>query len=122
LDLSGWRQRSEPAAAAPRRESGNRLAPASAPSPTRISPPYFERFPEQITQYGVPGRSHSPVTDNSLAAYRACDAREDAFLADLKPIDPATIGGGPLRATSAIARQPWKGTSSGASAATSCGM
>jgi uncharacterized protein (DUF885 family) len=70
---------------------------------------YFERFPEQITQYGVPGRSHSGLTDNSLAATRAWEAREDGFLADLTRIDPATIEAGPMRATYAIARQSLEG-------------
>jgi uncharacterized protein (DUF885 family) len=70
---------------------------------------YFERFPEQITQYGVPGHSHVGLTDNSLAAARAGGAREDAFLTDLKQIDPGTIDAGPLRATYAIARQTLEG-------------
>jgi uncharacterized protein (DUF885 family) len=66
---------------------------------------YFERFPEQITYFGVPGRPQNGLTDNSLAALRAWEAREDRFLASLKQIDPATIGAAPLRATYAIARQ-----------------
>src|SRR5262245_7773332 len=71
---------------------------------------YFERFPEQITQYGVPGRPHSRLTDNSLPALQAGQAREDAFLADLKQIDPATITAAPLRATYAIVRQTLEGS------------
>src|SRR6185295_10560431 len=71
---------------------------------------YFERFPEQITQYGVPGHRQDGLTDNSLAADRAWEAREDAFLADLKPIDPAAIDAPPLRATYAIARQALEGS------------
>src|SRR5213593_965299 len=51
---------------------------------------YFDRFPETVTQYGVPGRRHDRLTDNSLAAQKAWDAREDAWLAELKQIDPAT--------------------------------
>ncbi|MBW8862848.1 MAG: hypothetical protein JF601_10855, partial [Acidobacteria bacterium] len=66
---------------------------------------YFERFPEQITYFGVPGRPQSGLTDNSLAALRASEAREDGFLASLKQIDPSAIGAAPLRATYAIARQ-----------------
>src|SRR4051812_8171847 len=57
---------------------------------------YFDRFPEQITQFGVPGRPQSGLTDNSLAAQRAWEAREDAFLTSLKQIDPSTIGAAPL--------------------------
>jgi uncharacterized protein (DUF885 family) len=70
---------------------------------------YFERFPEQITQFGVPGRPQSGLTDNSLAAQRAWEAREDGFLASLRQIDPATIHDAPLRATYAIARQTLEG-------------
>jgi uncharacterized protein (DUF885 family) len=66
---------------------------------------YFERFPEQITYFGVPGRPQSGLTDNSLTALRAWEAREDGFLASLKQIDPSAIGAAPLRATYAIARQ-----------------
>jgi uncharacterized protein (DUF885 family) len=66
---------------------------------------YFDRFPETATQYGVPGRRHDRLTDNSLEAQKAWDAREDAWLAELKQIDPATIAGAPLRATYAIVRQ-----------------
>jgi uncharacterized protein (DUF885 family) len=66
---------------------------------------YFDRFPETVTQYGVPGRRHDRLTDNSLEAQKAWEAREDAWLAELKRIDPATIAEAPLRATYAIARQ-----------------
>jgi uncharacterized protein (DUF885 family) len=66
---------------------------------------YFDRFPETVTQYGVPGHRHDRLIDNSLAAQKAWDAREDAWLAELKQIDPATIAGAPLRATYAIVRQ-----------------
>jgi uncharacterized protein (DUF885 family) len=66
---------------------------------------YFDRFPEAVTQYGVPGRRQERLTDNSLEAQKAWEAREDAWLAELKQIDPATIADAPLRATYAIARQ-----------------
>jgi uncharacterized protein (DUF885 family) len=66
---------------------------------------YFDRFPEAATQYGVPGRRHDRLTDNSLEAQKAWEAREDGWLAELKQIDPATIAEAPLRATYAIARQ-----------------
>ncbi len=66
---------------------------------------YFDRFPETVTQYGVPGRRHDRLTDNSLEAQKAWDAREDAWLAELKSIDPAAIAAAPLRATYAIVRQ-----------------
>src|SRR5688572_4358380 len=66
---------------------------------------YFERFPEQATLYGVPGRAHDALTDNSAAALKAWEAREDAWLAELRQIDPSTIASAPLRATYAIARE-----------------
>src|SRR5438067_4096772 len=70
---------------------------------------YFERYPETATQYGVPGRRHDKLTDNSLAAQRTWEAREDTWLAELKQIDPATIEAPPLRATYAIVRQTIEG-------------
>src|SRR5438876_2070537 len=93
------------------------------PEPPKMEPPdsrartladtflaaYFDRFPETATQYGVPGRRHDRLTDNSLAAQKAWEAREDAWLADLKQIDPATITSAPLRATQAIVRQTIEG-------------
>jgi uncharacterized protein (DUF885 family) len=66
---------------------------------------YFDRFPEAVTQYGVPERRQDRLTDNSLEAQKAWDAREDAWLTELKQIDPATIADAPLRATYAIVRQ-----------------
>jgi uncharacterized protein (DUF885 family) len=65
----------------------------------------FERSPESATLYGVPGRRHDKLTDNSIAAVRAWATREDGFLNELKQIDRASIASGPLRATYAIARQ-----------------
>lgn len=71
---------------------------------------YFDRNPEAATAYGVPGRHHDKLTDNSLAALRAWEAKEDGWLADLKQIDPSGIGSRPLRATYAIARQSLEGS------------
>src|SRR4051794_38000120 len=63
---------------------------------------YFDRFPETATQYGVPGRRHDRLTDNSLEAQKAWEAREDVWLAELKQLDPSAIANAPLRATYAI--------------------
>jgi uncharacterized protein (DUF885 family) len=71
---------------------------------------YFERFPEQATMFGVPGRPHNALTDNSPAAQKAWEAREDGWLAELKQIDPASIASPPLRATYAITRQAIEGS------------
>jgi uncharacterized protein (DUF885 family) len=65
---------------------------------------YFERFPEAVTMYGVLGHRQNALTDNSLTAQEAWEAREDAWLAELKQIEPATISNAPLRATYAITR------------------
>src|SRR4051812_50186847 len=65
---------------------------------------YFERFPEQITYFGVPGRPQSGLTDHSLAALRAWGAREDGLLGNAHQIHPSAIGSAPRRATSAPSR------------------
>ena len=71
---------------------------------------YFDRFPEQVTLYGVPGHRHDKLTDNSLAGERAWAAREDAFLEEFKQIGASAIAQEPLRATYAIARRALEST------------
>jgi uncharacterized protein (DUF885 family) len=66
---------------------------------------YFERNPEWGTVYGVPGRHHDRLFDNSLDAQRQWEQKEDAFLADARGIDAATVGDPRLRATYAIVRE-----------------
>ena len=66
---------------------------------------YFDRNPESLTYYGVPGRHHDRLADNSLDAMRAWEAREDGWLRQLQAIDPSGIQQAPLRATYAIARE-----------------
>src|SRR5688572_26355165 len=66
---------------------------------------FFDRFPEQVTYYGIAGRSHDRLTDNSLAAIQEWEKKEDAWLADVRGIDPASIVSGPLQATYAILRE-----------------
>jgi uncharacterized protein (DUF885 family) len=70
---------------------------------------YFERTPELITLYGIPGHRQDKLTDNSLEAWKAWQAREDAWLAEAKQIDPATISAPPLRATYALVREALEG-------------
>lgn len=70
---------------------------------------FFDRNPETASLYGVPGRHHDRLTDNSLAALSAWQAKEDGWLAELKQIDASAIAGRPLRATYAIARQALEG-------------
>ncbi len=66
---------------------------------------HFDRYPEQVTVYGVPGRHHDRLLDNSLEAFKAWQAKEDAWLAEADAIDPSTIAAAPLRATYAIVRE-----------------
>src|SRR6266540_2568111 len=99
--------RSQPASpkpAATRAGEGGANSRARALADTFLAA-YFDRFPETVTQYGVPGRRQDRLADNSLEAQKAWDAREDAWLAELKQIDPAGIAAPPLRATYAIVRQ-----------------
>src|ERR1700683_276115 len=70
---------------------------------------WFERFPEQITEYGVSGHRQDKLTDNSLEAWKAWHDREDAWLVEAKQIDPRTISAPPLRATYAIVREALEG-------------
>ena len=49
---------------------------------------YFERHPERATIDGVEGADHGRLTDRSLEAIAAWRKREDAWLADLREIDP----------------------------------
>ncbi|MCU1382005.1 MAG: uncharacterized protein JWL71_702 [Acidobacteria bacterium] len=66
---------------------------------------FFERNPDQVTLYGVPGRHHDALPDNSLDALKAWQAKEDAWLGLAKQIDPAAIEAAPLRGTYAIVRE-----------------
>jgi len=66
---------------------------------------YFERYPETATVYGVPGRHHDKLSDNSLAALRDWQAKEDAFLTQARAIDPRAIEDARLQATYAIVRE-----------------
>jgi uncharacterized protein (DUF885 family) len=70
---------------------------------------YFERFPELTTLYGIPGHRQDKLTDNSLGAWTTWEGREDAWLAEAKQIDPATISAPPLRATYALVREALEG-------------
>src|SRR5882724_7577084 len=70
---------------------------------------YFERLPELITLYSIPGHRKDKLTDNSLGAWGTWEAREDAWLAEAKQIDPATISAPPLHATYALVREALEG-------------
>ena len=66
---------------------------------------YFDRYPDQGTYFGVPGRHHDRLPDNSLTAQKAWEAKEDAWLTEARAIDASTIEAAPLRATYAITRE-----------------
>src|ERR1700722_1244293 len=70
---------------------------------------WFDRNPEQITQFGVPNHRQDKLTDNSLDALKAWQAREDAWLTEVKQIDPTAISAPPLRATYALLRESLEG-------------
>jgi uncharacterized protein (DUF885 family) len=71
---------------------------------------YFERNPDQVTVYSVPGRHHDRLPDNSPAALSQWQAREDGWLADARSIDPAAIESPRLAAAYAIVRETLEGS------------
>ncbi len=71
---------------------------------------YFERYPDQVTYFGVTGRHHDRLPDDSLEALKAWEAREDAWHAEAKAINPTEIRNPPLRATYAIVREALEGS------------
>ena len=66
---------------------------------------YFERNPELATYYGVRGRRHDRLGDNSPGALKAWQSKEDAWLTQARAIESATIAAAPLKATHAIVRE-----------------
>ena len=80
---------------------------AAAPSPagvadaakyvTSLADEYLaalrETVPEINTTQGIPGARHDRLTDNSAAAERGWQAKEDQFLARLKRVDPNSLIG-----------------------------
>ena len=66
---------------------------------------FFQRNPDQVTLFGVPGGHHDALPDNSFDALRTWQAKEDGWLAQARQIDPATIEASPLRGTYAIVRE-----------------
>ena len=54
---------------------------------------YFSQFPDDATSFGYPDADHGRLRDNSLASVRAWQAREDAWLEQLRAIDPSAVAG-----------------------------
>ena len=71
---------------------------------------WFARNPDQGTYYGVPGRRHDQLPDNSLEGLAAWQQKEDAWLTEALAIDPAAIQSGSLKATYAIVREAVEGS------------
>ena len=71
---------------------------------------WFARNPDQGTFYGVPGRHHDQLPDNSLDGLAAWQQKEDAWLTEALAIDPAAIQSGSLKATYAIVREAVEGS------------
>jgi uncharacterized protein (DUF885 family) len=70
---------------------------------------FFDRNPDVVTVYGVPGRHHDRLPNNSSDALKVWQAREDAWLAEAKHIDPAAISDPRVRAAYAIVREALEG-------------
>jgi uncharacterized protein (DUF885 family) len=70
---------------------------------------YFETYPEYATLEGYPHADHSRLSDNSLAAVRAWEAREDAWLARIDAIDAAPLEGTSAGRTLAAMRELLEG-------------
>ena len=71
---------------------------------------YLDRYTDQATVYGIPGRRHDQLFDNSLDALQEWKGRENAWLLRAARIDPATISNASLRATHAILREALEGS------------
>lgn len=91
--------------------------PAAPPADDRVTTladtylaGYFDRSPDAITFYGIPGQRHDRLPDNSLDGLKVWQAKEDAWLIDAKTIDPDTIQHAPLKATYAIVREALEGS------------
>lgn len=65
----------------------------------------MERSPEFATQLGIAGARNDRLTDNSPAALRAWEAREDAWLRQVSTVDPAPLEGRTEMITYGILRE-----------------
>jgi uncharacterized protein (DUF885 family) len=62
-----------------------------------------------VTYYGVAGKHHDRLPDNSLAALKTWEAKEDAWLNQAQAIDPETIQQAPMKAAYALVREGLEG-------------
>src|SRR2546422_725339 len=70
---------------------------------------YFERHPDEATLDGVAGGPDDRLPDDSPLALAAWQAREDAWLAELRAIDPAPFGGRPEAVAYGVMRDALEG-------------
>src|SRR2546426_10036141 len=70
---------------------------------------YFERHPDEATRDGVAGGPHDRLPDDSPLALADWQAREDAWLAELRAIDPAPLGGRPEAVAYGVMRDALEG-------------
>jgi uncharacterized protein (DUF885 family) len=91
------------------RPSGNSRSLLAAQHVTQLANEYLAAwrvaFPELTTYYGIPGARHDRLSDNSAAAERAWEAREDQWLAQLRRVDPAMLIGRPEWVTYGLLRE-----------------
>jgi uncharacterized protein (DUF885 family) len=66
---------------------------------------FLARNPETGTQYGIPGLRNDAVFDNSIAAQRTWEAREDAWLARIQAMDGNELAGRPEWVTYGFLRE-----------------
>jgi uncharacterized protein (DUF885 family) len=66
---------------------------------------YLDRNPDTATYYGIPGRHHDRLPDNSLASLKEWEAKEDGWFDEARAIDPAHVQQESTRATYAILRE-----------------
>src|SRR2546421_9295063 len=70
---------------------------------------YFERHPDEATLDGVAGGPDDRLPDDSPLALATWQAREDAWLSELRAIDPAPLGGRPEAVAYGVMRDALEG-------------
>jgi uncharacterized protein (DUF885 family) len=71
---------------------------------------FLERNPDLHTYFGIPGSRHDRLSDHSLAAQRAWEAKEDGWLNEARALDAGGIRDRSRRATYAILREALEGS------------
>ena len=66
---------------------------------------YLDRHPEMATYYGIEGRQHDRLTDNSMEALAAWQEREDGWLLEIRGLDGQVSPGDPAWPVFGILRE-----------------